>query len=70
MVKALLDTVEIKVVTDVLFIDFAEKLMIFQVTEPVDPSHTLLWTVRVRLWHGLCQFIICFKFDWFNSIGL
>jgi hypothetical protein len=42
MVKTLLDTVEIKVVADVLFIDFAEKLMILQVTEPVDPSHALL----------------------------
>lgn len=42
VVKHLFDSVEVEVVADVLFVDFTEKLVVFQVAKPAYPSHTLL----------------------------
>ena len=45
MIKHLFNTIKIEIITNVLFINFTEKLMIFQVTKPINPSNTLLRTV-------------------------
>ena len=42
MVEELFDTVEVEVVAYVLFIDFAEELVIFEVAKPADPAYALL----------------------------
>ena len=53
MVEHLFDSVEVEVVADVLFVDFAEKLVVLEVAEPTDPAHGLLRTVRITLRHLL-----------------
>lgn len=42
MVEHLFQSVEVETVTDVLFINFAEKLMVFEPTEPTYPAVALL----------------------------
>ena len=51
MIKHLFNTIKIEIITNVLFINFTEKLMIFQVTKPINPSNTLLRTVWLWIWH-------------------
>jgi hypothetical protein len=45
MIEHLLESVEVEAVSDVLLIDLAEELMVFQIAEPADPAITLLRTV-------------------------
>jgi hypothetical protein len=42
MVEHLLDSVEVEIITNILFIDFAEELVVFEIAEPADPAYTLL----------------------------
>jgi len=42
MVKHLLESVKVEAVANVLFVHSAEELMVFQITEPVDPAIALL----------------------------
>lgn len=42
VIEQLLKSIEVKAVTDVLLVDFAEKLMVFKIAEPTYPSVTLL----------------------------
>ena len=49
----LLESVEVEVVGDVLFVDLAEELVVFNSTEPVDPALTLLRAVAIAVGHPL-----------------
>jgi hypothetical protein len=40
--EVLFDAIEVEIVADVLFIDFAEELMVFQGTEPIYPANAFL----------------------------
>jgi len=51
MIKHLLDAVQIKIIADVLLIYFTEKLMVFQVAEPVDPANTFFRAIRLGIRH-------------------
>lgn len=42
MIEHLLDAIEIEIIADVLLVDFAEELVVFEVAEPADPAHALL----------------------------
>lgn len=42
MIEELFNSVEVEVVTDVLFINFAEELVVFEITKPADPADALL----------------------------
>jgi hypothetical protein len=41
VVEHLLESVEIEAIPDVLFVDLAEELMVFEVAEPADPAVAL-----------------------------
>lgn len=47
VVKHLLEPVEVEAVGDVLFVDLAEELVVFDCAEPVDPAFTVLGAVAV-----------------------
>jgi hypothetical protein len=49
MVKHLFQSVKIEAVTDVLFVNFAEELMVLQVAEPADPSVAFLGAVGITV---------------------
>ena len=49
MIEHLLEAVKIEAVADILLVDFAEELVVFQTAEPTDPSIALLRTVGVAL---------------------
>jgi hypothetical protein len=49
VVEHLLEAVKIEAVADILLVDFAEELVVFQTAEPTDPSIALLRTVGVAL---------------------
>lgn len=42
MIEHLLDAIEIEIIADVLLVDFAEELVVFEVAEPADPADALL----------------------------
>lgn len=42
VIEQLLKSIEVETVTDVLLVDFTEKLVVFKVAEPTYPSVTLL----------------------------
>ncbi len=60
MIEHLLDSVKIEIVADVLFVNFAEKVVVLQVAEPVYPADALLWTVGLWLRHSLCVWSLNF----------
>ena len=45
MIECLLEAIEIEVIGDVVFVDLAEKLVVFEVAEPPDPAFTLVRAV-------------------------
>ena len=51
VIELILESIEVEAVPDVLLIDFAEKLVVFQVAEPTYPPVTLLGTIRFRVRH-------------------
>ena len=51
VVKHLLESVEIETISDVLLIDFAEELMVFEVAEPADPAVALFGAIGLGLRH-------------------
>ena len=53
VIEHLLESVEVEVVGDVLFVDLAEELVVFNSTEPVDPALTLLRAVAIAVGHPL-----------------
>ncbi len=52
MIKHLLEPVEIEAIPDVLLVNLAKELMILKITEPTDPSITLLRTIRLCFRHS------------------
>ena len=42
MIEHLFDAIEIEIIADVLLVDFAEELVVFEVAEPADPADALL----------------------------
>lgn len=52
MIKHLLESVEIEAIPDVLLVNLAKELMILKITEPTDPSITLLRTIRLCFGHS------------------
>jgi hypothetical protein len=51
MIEHLLDAIQVKIVTYVLFVDFTEELVVLQVAEPTDPAHALLRAVALGFGH-------------------
>lgn len=49
VVEHLLESVEVEGVADVLLVDLAEELVVFEVAEPADPAVALLRAVGVAL---------------------
>lgn len=47
MIEHLFDAVKIEVIADVLFVDFAEELVVFEIAEPADPADALFGTVAL-----------------------
>lgn len=45
VIKHLFESIEIEAISNVFLIDLTEKLMIFEITEPTDPSVTFFGTV-------------------------
>lgn len=51
MIECLLEPIKVEIISDVFFIDFAEKLMILKVTKPPNPSFTFFRTVFRAIRH-------------------
>ena len=49
VVEHLFESIEIEGVADVLFVNLAEELVVFEVAEPADPAVALLGAVGVAL---------------------
>ena len=51
MIKHLLETIEVETVGDVVLVDFAEELVVFDGAEPVDPPLAFIGAVAITIRH-------------------
>jgi xanthosine utilization system XapX-like protein len=51
MIEHLLESAQIEAIANVFLVDFAEELMILEVTKPADPSVALFGTVGLAVRH-------------------
>lgn len=54
VVEHVFETIEVETISDVLLIDFAEKLVIFEIAKPADPAIAFFRTIGFRLRHRHC----------------
>lgn len=52
MIKCLFESIQIKVVSDIILINFTEKLMILKVAEPPNPAFTFFRAVLGAVRHS------------------